>query len=50
VSFDQIRTASVIRFRYLWAREAKRGETEGHKLRPVAVGARVPRPKGEDVR
>jgi hypothetical protein len=39
----------VIRFRYLWAREAERGETEGRKLRPVAVGVRISRPKGEDV-
>jgi hypothetical protein len=49
VSFDQIRTACVIRFPYLWAREAQRGETEGRKVRPVAVGVRISRPKGEDV-
>jgi len=49
VSFDQIRTASVILFPYLWAREAERGETEGRKIRPVAVGVRISRPKGEDV-
>jgi len=49
VSFDQIRTACVIRFPYLWAREAERGETEGRKVRPVAVGVRISRPKGEDV-
>jgi hypothetical protein len=49
VSFDQIRTACVIRFPYLWAREAESGETEGRKVRPVAVGVRLSRPKGEDV-
>ena len=49
MSFVQIRTASVIRFPYLWAREAERGETEGRKVRPAAVGARISRPKGEDV-
>jgi hypothetical protein len=49
VSFDQIRTACVIRFPYLWAREAERGETEGRRVRPVAVGVRISRPKGEDV-
>jgi hypothetical protein len=49
VSFDQIRTACVIRFPYLWAREAQRGETEGRKVRPVAVAVRISRPKGEEV-
>lgn len=49
MSFDQIRTACVIRFPYLWAREAERGETEGRKVRPVAVGVRISRPEGEDV-
>jgi len=47
VNFDEIRTASVIRFPYLWAREAARGESEGRKHRPVAVGVRVPRPGGD---
>jgi hypothetical protein len=28
-------------------REAERGETEGRKPRPVAVGVRIARPKGE---
>lgn len=49
MSYDQIRTACVIRFPYLWAREAERGETEGRKVRPVAVGVRISRPKGDDV-
>ena len=49
MSFDQIRTGSVIRFPYLWAREAVRGETEGRKRRPVAVGVRIPKAGGEDV-
>jgi hypothetical protein len=49
VSLDQLRTGCVIRFPYLWVREAERGETEGRKPRPVAVGVRIARPKGEDV-
>lgn len=46
---DYLRTGSVIRFPYLWVREAEPGETEGRKLRPVAVGVRIARPKGEDL-
>ena len=49
MSFARIRTACVVRFPYLWAREAERGETEGRKNRPVAVGVRISRPKGADV-
>jgi hypothetical protein len=49
VSFDDFRTGCVIRFPFLWVREAERGETEGRKPRPVAVGVRLARPKGEDV-
>ncbi|WP_425960310.1 hypothetical protein [Rhizobium nepotum] len=29
--FDEIETAVVIRYPYLWSREASRGETEGRK-------------------
>lgn len=47
MSFDAIRTASVIRYPYLWAREAAQGETEGRKARPVTVGVRLPRPTGD---
>ncbi|PDT06038.1 hypothetical protein [Rhizobium sp. M1] len=47
MSYDLIQTASVIRYPYLWAREAERGETEGRKERPVAVGVRMPRPDGD---
>ena len=47
MSFEAIRTASVIRFRYLWSHEAARGETEGRKHRPVVVGVRLPRPAGD---
>jgi hypothetical protein len=36
VSRDELRTGCVIRFPYLWVREAERGETEGRKPRPVA--------------
>jgi hypothetical protein len=49
VSFADFKTGAVIRFPYLWAREAARGETEGRKSRPAAVGVRIPRPRGEDV-
>ncbi len=31
MSFEDIQTASGIRYPYLWVREAKRGETEGRK-------------------
>lgn len=49
MSFEDLRTGAVIRFPYLWAREAARGETEGRKPRPAAVGVRIPKAKGEDV-
>ncbi len=49
MSEDELRTGCVIRFPYLWVREAERGETEGRKPRPVAVGVRIARPKGEDL-
>lgn len=45
--FDSIRTGSVIRYPYLWAREAHSGETEGRKARPIVVGLRLPRPAGD---
>lgn len=48
MSFEALRTGAVIRFPYLWAREAASGETEGRKFRPVAVGVRIPKSKGED--
>lgn len=35
--YDDIKTAAVIRYRYLWKKEAGNGETEGRKERPVAV-------------
>lgn len=47
MSYDDIQTASVIRYPYLWARQARTGETEGRKERPVAVGVRLPRPDGD---
>jgi hypothetical protein len=49
VTFAALRTGCVIRFPYLWVRKAERGETEGRKPRPVAVGVRIARPKGDDV-
>ena len=47
MSHDEIQTACVVRYPYLWAREARRGETEGRKERPVAVGVRMPQPDGD---
>ncbi|EKE69185.1 MULTISPECIES: hypothetical protein [Oceanibaculum] len=47
MSFEALRTGCVIRYPYLWAREAARGETEGRKSRPTAVGIRLPRPDGD---
>lgn len=47
MSYDLIHTACVIRYPYLWAREAQHGETEGRKERPVAVGVRMARPDGD---
>ena len=47
MSYDDVQTACVIRYPYLWAREARRGETEGRKERPVAVGVRVARVDGD---
>jgi len=49
VSLDELRTGCVIRFPYLWVREAARGETEGRKPRPVAVGVRIARRGGDDI-
>ena len=48
MSLDELRTGCVIRFPYLWVREAERGETEGRKSRPVAVGVRLARRGGDD--
>ena len=47
MSFDEIQTASIVRYPYLWDREAGYGETEGRKSRPVAVGIRLKRPDGD---
>ncbi len=49
MSLDNLQTGCVIRFPYLWVREAERGETEGWKHRPVAVGVRIARAKGDDM-
>lgn len=49
MSFDDIVSATIIRFPYLWVRESLRGETEGRKSRPVAVGVRMAKPQGNDV-
>lgn len=49
MSFADIQSGCVIRFPYLWSREAMRGESEGRKQRPTAVGFRLPRARGEDL-
>ena len=47
MSYADIQTACVIHYPYLWAREARRGETEGRKDRPVSVGIRLSRAEGD---
>lgn len=49
MSFVDIQTATVIRYPYLWARQARAGETEGRKDRPVTVGVRLRRMDGDFV-
>jgi hypothetical protein len=41
MSFEDIQAGSVIRYPYLWEREASRGETEGRKDRPTVVVLRL---------
>ena len=43
-----LKSGVVIRYPFLWSRQAKRGETEGRKDRPVAVGLRIATPGGRD--
>lgn len=40
-------TGCVVRYPYLWARQAEAGETEGRKDRPAAIAFRVVRPGGD---
>jgi len=47
MSFGDLTTGAVIRYPFLWSREAEAASTEGRKPRPVAVGFRVPRPTGD---
>ena len=47
MSFDAFVTAAVIRYPFLWSRQAESGETEGRKSRPVAVGFRAQRVTGD---
>lgn len=42
-------TGCVVRYPYLWARQAEAGESEGRKDRPTAVAFRVVRPGGDRV-
>ena len=41
MSFDGLASGAVIRFQFLWAHEAERGELEGRKARPTVVGFRL---------
>ena len=41
MSYDDIRTASIIIYPYLWEHQASKGETEGRKKRPAAVAMRL---------
>jgi hypothetical protein len=49
VSSAELGTGAVIRYPYLSSHQARQGETEGRKSRPVVVGVRLSRPMGEDV-
>lgn len=49
MSFELIQSGSVIRYPYLWSREAARGETAGRKGRPTAVGFRLRQRDGMDL-
>lgn len=49
MGFEELQTGVVISYLFLWAREAAAGETEGRKLRPVAVALRLARPGGDAV-
>jgi hypothetical protein len=48
MSYEDIESGCVIRYPYLWTREANRGETEGRKERPTAVGFRLIRSNADD--
>lgn len=49
MSFEEIQSGCVLLYPYRWKREAERGETEGRKPRPTAVGFRIRRADGADV-
>lgn len=49
MNFADLRSACVVRYPYLWARQADGGETEGRKGRPVAVGVRIERARDGDM-
>ena len=48
MSYDDLITGAVLRYPYLWVREADRGETAGRKERPVVIAVRVRRPGRSD--
>ena len=47
MSFEAIRSGSVIVYPYLRLQEAEAGETGGRKARPTAVGVRLPSDRGD---
>jgi hypothetical protein len=47
LTLDHLKTGVVIEYPFLWSIEALRGETEGRKPRPAAVGVRITRASGD---
>jgi len=50
LSYPAPRPGLVIRYRFLWSREAKAAATEGRKDRPCAIVVAVPRDQHGDIR
>ncbi|BAT57949.1 hypothetical protein GJW-30_1_00460 [Variibacter gotjawalensis] len=49
MTYADLQTGVVIVYPFLWAREQQRGETEGRKPRPTAVGVRLRRNDGDTI-
>ena len=47
--FESIASGSVVSYPYLWAHQNDKGETEGRKDRPTAVGIRMQQKGGGDI-
>lgn len=48
MTIEELVSGTVFPYPYLWAHQAKRGETEGRKERPVVVGIRLAPKYGEN--